>query len=159
MGYRCAKRKWAKYKIEHKAGYDEEGLFHIEPTKPKVTFSNAQVTSNTQDGIADYFGINTLKQGTDWELTADVSDPHGLLTGLTSMNIIIEKVVNQTTVVSDERFNAVLANNVVTITAPDGFESTGNYMFTAKRQNEGLAYLGLAFEIEFDTVEFDIQRN
>ena len=135
----------------------QKSTFNSQKPKPKVTFLNIAVTSVA--GIGDYFGIYTLKQGNDFKITAEISDPHGLLTGLTAMNIIIEKVVNQTTVVGDERLNAVIDNGVVTIDVPLGFETTGNFMLTAARQNQGLVYLGLPFEIEFDTIEFDVQRN
>lgn len=124
---------------------------------PVVTLSNVNVTSSQI--ITDYFGIRMLKQGQDFTLNADLSDPDNVLTQPTALNVIFQKVVEQTKVVGDERFIATINNNIITIVAPNGFESTGNYMLTAERLNSGLKYLNLPFEVAFDVIEFDVQRN
>ena len=124
---------------------------------PIITLSNVDVTSSQT--ITDYHGIIMLKQAQDFVLTADLSDPDSALTQPSALNAIFEKVVKQTQVVGDERFIANIENDVITITAPNGFEQTGNYMLTAERLNEGLTYLNLPFRVAFDTVEFDVQRN
>lgn len=125
----------------------------------KITLSDIQVTSSHPDGVTDYHGINMLKYGQDFKITANVDDPDGILPNPALLNIIAEQVINGKKVINDERFKAVMIDGVATIDASDGFADTGNFIISQERLNEGLKNIGLSFQVEFDRLEFDIQRN
>ncbi|MDP4487259.1 hypothetical protein QDG88_04740 [Pseudoalteromonas piscicida] len=69
--------------------------------------------------------------------------------------VMVERVVNATKPIEDLRFIATIKDGVVTL--PLQFDTSGNYLITAKRLNEGLARIENApFRLDFETMEFDV---
>ncbi|QUI71245.1 hypothetical protein [Pseudoalteromonas sp. M8] len=69
--------------------------------------------------------------------------------------VMVERVVNASQPIEDLRFIATIKDGVVTL--PLQFDTSGNYLITAKRLNEGLARIENApFRLDFETMEFDV---
>lgn len=92
-------------------------------------------------------GIWWLPKNSLFTLTANAQLPDA------EMMIIVERVIDGSTVVDDLRIKATITGGVITVTGQ--FAMSGNYIITAERLNQGLEIIGAPFRLSFDKVEFD----
>ncbi|WP_462171150.1 hypothetical protein [Pseudoalteromonas xiamenensis] len=96
-------------------------------------------------------GIYWLPTDTAFTITANAKDvPDNRLM------VMVEKVVDATRAIDDERFVATVKKGKLSLTG--SFDKTGNYTLSAKRLNEGLERIEMPFRVSFPTVEFDVYR-
>lgn len=113
-------------------------------TIPVVTLENITVTSETINKQGEIYWI---KAGESFTFTAEMQLPDS------SLVLMIEKVVQQTTVVNDHRVEVTIKNGVGTFTA--ALPESGNWIITPERVNSGLEQIGAPFRVAFERVEFD----
>ena len=127
----------------------EDYLASVEEAKPQapavVTLTNVNVTG--EHVVLGSGDIWWLPKNSPFTLTANAQLPNA------QMMIIVERVINGSTVIDDMRVKATIANGVVTINA--AFAQSGKYQITAERLNAGLDTIGAGFNLAFDKIEFD----
>lgn len=141
--------------------YRDNTLPTQEPVLSKVVLSNMSLTSTDPDGVPTYLSshIRLLKPSQDFTAVFDITDEDNILDGITSLNIIMERVVEGFRVVSDIRLQGTINNGQVTVAVPMGISETGNYIVTQERQNKGFENINVPIEVEFEKVEFDVNLN
>lgn len=92
--------------------------------------------------------IHWIQKAAAFTATADCPLPDG------ELMVMFEQVIDSKTVVNDTRFKAVVVDGVISISG--SFDTTGNWMLTAKRVNRGLDRIGAQFHLSFDPIEFDV---
>lgn len=112
----------------------------------------------------NYFGIHTFGVNTGFTITADIlQDDNDYLAEGMMLNFILLEVEyaadGKYTIISSPRVMGNVSGNKVLLSVPDGIPKSGNYLISMARQNQGIAYLGLPFEIVFNDVELDICLN
>lgn len=122
--------------------YDEALALMIVPT---VSLDNVNVTG--EHVTLGNGGIWWLPKNSAFTLTANAQLPDA------EMMIIVERVINGSTVVDDLRIKATITDGVITVNGL--FAMSGNYIVTAERLNQGLEIIDAPFRLAFDKVEFD----
>ncbi|QLE09579.1 hypothetical protein HYD28_11780 [Pseudoalteromonas shioyasakiensis] len=113
--------------------------------KPVIELSSPTITG---EGVSlGNGGIWWVKQNTQFTLVASAQLPDS------EMMLVVERVINGSTVVDDIRVKASIVNGLITMDAQ--FEQSGNYQITAQRLNAGLEIIEAPFRLAFDKVEFD----
>lgn len=102
------------------------------------------ITGGTKEGE-----IYWVQKGQAVTLNANVSLPDGQL-----MMMIEKSVAAGTRVVDDTR--TIAAITAGTMSATFTLPETGNWFITAERLNAGLKYINAGFELNFESVEFDV---
>lgn len=133
--------------------YDVDSyLADIEAAKPApilppqvVELTNVNVTG--EHVTLGNGGIWWLPKNSEFTLTANAELPDA------EMMIIVERVINGSTVVDDLRIKAAITGGVITVNGL--FAMSGNYIVTAERLNQGLEIIDAPFRLAFDKVEFD----
>ncbi|RZG05500.1 hypothetical protein EXT48_08165 [Pseudoalteromonas sp. CO348] len=124
-------------------------LYHPVPrdNRPTITLESIELESSASRKIGDIWWVPL---GEPITITAQAL---GLPNG--GLMVMVERVVNASQPIEDLRFIATIKDGVVTL--PLQFDTSGNYLITAKRLNEGLARIENApFRLDFETMEFDV---
>ncbi|MCF2826929.1 MULTISPECIES: hypothetical protein [unclassified Pseudoalteromonas] len=117
---------------------------------PLITLGNITLQSENGENVKKIGRIWWVQKGTPLIVTATAD---GLPNG--GLMVMVERVVNASQPIEDLRFIATIKDGVVTL--PLQFDTSGNYLITAKRLNEGLARIENApFRLNFETMEFDV---
>ena len=125
--------------ITHEGGLVEE------ETLNEVTLTNLNIPLQIENGI--YW----VKKDEVFTITAECNLPDS------KFSLIVEKLINAINVVDDTRFEVNIVDGTATVSCQ--FNICGNWLLTAKRNNEALSRppLNAPFRINIPNIEFEVQ--
>jgi hypothetical protein len=112
---------------------------------PIIPITNVMVTAETLRKVGNIFWVEKGKKIT---VTGDIALPNG------EMMVMVEKVVRGSEPVDDIRRPVTIYNGQLHLQFTP--KNDGNYILSAERLNAGLLAINKGFQLEFETLEFDI---
>ena len=111
-----------------------------------------------------YHNIHTFGVNTGFSITAPIEeDPENYLTEGMRINFILLEVEYNADgtyeIISSPRIMGHITGGQIVLAVQKGLPKSGNYLISSDRQNQGIAYLGLPFRIEFEDIEIDVCLN